>query len=206
MARRARGRSPRSRSSARGRRSVRSQPAVDRAAGPPSEGASVAAESSAVDAQRPARLVGVWCPDWPVTAACVAAGVPLHHPAAVFSANRVVACSAVARSNGVRRGMRRREAQASCPDLAVLAVDPARAVWAVGAGRDARLFEPVAAAVEELVVGVGVVRPGVVAAPADGALAYFGDEYRLMETLIDHVSAKAGVEVQIGIADGLFAA
>lgn len=176
---------------------MRSQPAVDRAAGPPSEGASAAAESRAVDAQRPARLVVVWCPDWPVTAACVAAGVPLHHPAAVFSANRVVACSAVARSNGVRRGMRRREAQASCPDLAVLAVDPAR---------DARLFEPVAAAVEELVVGVDVVRPGVVAAPADGALAYFGDEYRLMETLIDHVSAKAGVEVQIGIADGLFAA
>src|SRR5690606_41432224 len=111
------------------------------------------------------------------------------HPAAVFSANRVVACSAVARSNGVRRGMRRPEALASCPALAVLAVD---------AARDARLFEPVAAAVDELVVGVDVVRPGVVAAPADGALAYCGGGYRLTETLIGHVSAKAGVEVQIG--------
>jgi protein ImuB len=160
-------------------------------------GSSGSGERSAADAQQAARLVVVWCPDWPVTAACVAAGVPLHHPAAVFAANRVVACSAVARRNGVRRGMRRREAQASCPELAVLAVDPAR---------DARLFEPVAAAVEELVVGVDVVRPGVVAAPVDGALTYFGDEHRLVEILVGHVSAMAGVEVQIGIADGLFAA
>lgn len=143
------------------------------------------------------RLLVVWCPDWPVTAACVAAGVPVHHPAAVFSANRVVACSAVARGNGVRREMRRREAQASCPELTVLAVDEAR---------DARLFEPVAAAVEELVVGVDVVRAGVVAVPVDGALGYYRGEHELIERLVDHVSGRAGVEVQAGIADGLFAA
>lgn len=143
------------------------------------------------------RLLVIWCPDWPVTAACVAAGVPVHHPAAVFSANRVVACSAVARRNGVRREMRRREAQASCPELAVLAVDPAR---------DVRLFEPVAAAVEELVVGVDVVRAGVVAVPVEGALAYFGGEHELIERLVDHVAHRAGVEVHAGIADGLFAA
>jgi protein ImuB len=143
------------------------------------------------------RLLVVWCPDWPVTAACVAAGVPVHHPAAVFSANRVVACSAVARRNGVRREMRRREAQGCCPELAVLAVDPAR---------DVRLFEPVAAAVEEVVVGVDVVRAGVVAVPAEGALGYFGGEHELIERLVDHVSSRAGVEVQAGIADGLFAA
>lgn len=156
------------------------------------------------------RLLVVWCPDWPVTAACVAAGVAVHHPAAVFSANRVVACSAVARRNGVRRGMRRREAQACCPELAVLGVDPAR---------DVRLFEPVAAAVEDLVVGVDVVRAGVVAVPVDGALSYFRrrwargggwehfrGEHELIERLVDHVSVQAGVEVQAGIADGLFAA
>ncbi|MGH3516851.1 MAG: DNA polymerase Y family protein [Haloechinothrix sp.] len=143
------------------------------------------------------RLLVVWCPDWPVTAASAAAGVPVHQPAAVFSANRVVTCSAVARANGIRRGMRRRDAQSRCPDLAVLAVDPAR---------DARLFEPVAAAVEEFVVGVDVVRPGVVAVPAGGAAGYFGGEHSLIERLVDHVSDRAGVECQIGIADGLFAA
>lgn len=147
------------------------------------------------------RLLVVWCPDWPVTAACVAAGVPVNHPAAVFSANRVVACSAMARRNGVRREMRRREAQACCPELAVLPVDQAR---------DVRLFEPVAAAVEELVVGVDVVRAGVVAVPVEGALSYFGraggGEHELIERLVDHVSSRAGVEVQAGIADGLFAA
>lgn len=144
-----------------------------------------------------ARLLVVWCPDWPVTAATVAAGVPVHLPAAVFSANRVMACSAVARTNGVRRGMRRRDAQSRCPDVAVLGVDPAR---------DARLFEPVAAAVEQLAVGVDVVRPGVVAVPVQGAAGYFGGEHEVVERVVDHVSDAAGVECQVGIADGLFAA
>ncbi|RZS36487.1 protein ImuB [Herbihabitans rhizosphaerae] len=145
----------------------------------------------------PVRLLVLWCPDWPVVAAAAAAGIAPHVPAAVFSTNRVVARSAVARRSGVRRDMRRREAQSRCPELAVLGVDP---------DRDARLFEPVAAAVEELIVGVEVVRPGVVAVPVSGASGYFGGEDRLAELLLDHVPAKAGVECQIGVADGLFAA
>ena len=38
-------------------------------------------------------------------------------PIAVVTANRVVACSHAARAAGVRRGLRRREAQARCPEL-----------------------------------------------------------------------------------------
>ncbi|EOD57158.1 DNA polymerase, partial [Amycolatopsis vancoresmycina DSM 44592] len=72
--------------------------------------------------------------------------------------------------------------------------------------RDARLFEPVAAAVEAQAVGVEVVRPGVVAVPVDGAAGYFGGEAALAELLIDEVAARAGVECQVGVADGLFAA
>ncbi|NIH85568.1 protein ImuB [Amycolatopsis granulosa] len=143
----------------------------------------------------PARMLVLWCPDWPAVAACLAEGVPLHLPAAVFHANRVVSCTAVARAAGIRRGMRRRDAQSRCPDLHVSAPDE---------DRDARLFEPVAAAVEELVVGVEVVRPGLVAVPADGASGYFGGELRLAELLVEHVSRQ--VECQIGIAGGLFAA
>ncbi|MFC4082613.1 DNA polymerase Y family protein [Amycolatopsis samaneae] len=142
-------------------------------------------------------MLVLWCPDWPAVAAAATAGVPLVRPVAVFSANRVVACSAVARGRGVRRGMRRREAQSRCPDLAVFTADD---------GRDARLFETVARAVEELVVGVEVVRPGVVAVPVSGAAGYFGGEHRLVETLVDKVAADAGVECQVGVSEGLFAA
>jgi protein ImuB len=72
--------------------------------------------------------------------------------------------------------------------------------------RDARLFEPVAAAVEELAPGVEVVRPGVVAMPARGPVCYFGGAERAAERLIDQVAARTGVECQVGVADGLFAA
>ncbi|MFJ9780133.1 DNA polymerase Y family protein [Amycolatopsis sp. NPDC101161] len=143
------------------------------------------------------RLLVLWCPDWPVVAAGAAAGTPPFAPAAVFSANRVVACSASARRDGVGRGMRRRDAQSRCPGLVVHQHDP---------DRDARLFEPVAAAVERQAVGVEVVRPGIVAVPVAGAAGYFGGEEALAELLINEVEAGAGVECQVGIADGLFAA
>jgi protein ImuB len=144
-----------------------------------------------------ARVLALWSPDWPVTAAAIAAGVPPHRPAAVIVANRVLACSAVARAQGVRRGLRRREAQARCPDLAVLDRDP---------DRDARAFEPVVAAVEELAPGVEIVRPGLVALAAKGPVGWFGGEQAAAEALVDRVAARTGVECQVGVADGLFAA
>lgn len=143
------------------------------------------------------RVMAVWAPDWPVVAAMKAAHVSPHRPAAVFLANRVVACSAGARSSGVRRGLRRREAQARCPDIAVLTPDTER---------DARAFEPVVVAVEELAPGVEVVRPGLLVLPAKGPVGYFGGERAAAERLVDQVAARTGVEVQIGFADGLFAA
>jgi protein ImuB len=145
----------------------------------------------------PVRVLVLWSPDWPVTAAARATHVSAGRPAAVVVANRVLACSAVARAAGVRRGLRRREAQARCPELAVLERD---------ADRDARLFEPVVAAVEELAPGVEVVRPGLVALPARGPTGYFGGELAAAERLVDQVAARTGVECQAGLADGLFAA
>jgi protein ImuB len=143
------------------------------------------------------RMLVVWCPDWPVTAASAAARLAPHQPVAVVEANRVVACSATARTEGVRRGMRRRDAQGRCPELVVFPNDPVR---------DARLFEPVAAAVEELAVGVEIIRPGVVAVPARGPASYFDGEERAAERLIDQVADRTGAECQVGVADGLFAA
>ncbi|MPZ66567.1 MAG: DNA polymerase Y family protein [Pseudonocardiaceae bacterium] len=142
-------------------------------------------------------MVAVWCPDWPVVAAAAEAGMPAQRPVAVVAANRIVACSATARAHGVRRGQRRREAQGRCPELAVLPDDP---------DRDARAFEPVVAAVEALAPGVEVVRPGLVAVPARGPTHYFGTELAVAERFVDLVAAETGVECQVGIADGLFAA
>jgi protein ImuB len=145
----------------------------------------------------PARVMVVWCPDWPVVAGVAAEGLVAHHPVAVFAVNRVVACSATARAQGVRRGQRRREAQGRCPELVVLADDP---------DRDARAFEPVVAAVEALAPGVEVMCPGLVAVPARGPARYFGSESVVAERIVDVAAAQVGVSCQIGIADGLFAA
>lgn len=142
------------------------------------------------------RLLVVWCPDWPAVTAAATAGLPPTVPVAIVAANRVVACSSPARAEGIRRGTRRRDAESRCPGLVVFDPDP---------DRDARLFEPVAAAVEELAPGVEVVRPGVIAVPARGPVGYFGGAEQAAERMIDHVAAVAGVECQVGVADGLFA-
>ncbi|WBB80004.1 DNA polymerase Y family protein [Micromonospora sp. WMMD882] len=143
------------------------------------------------------RTLLLWCPDWPVIAAEIVDGVPAVGPVAVLRANRVVACSARARADGVRRGLRKREAQGRCPDLAVVDYDPAR---------DARAFEPVVAAVEELAAGVEVVRPGVCAVAVRGPARYFGGEEAAAERIIEHVAQECAVESQVGVADGVFAA
>jgi protein ImuB len=134
-------------------------------------------------------MVVVWCPDWPV----VAAGAPPDSLTAVVHANRVVACSPAARAEGVHSGLRRREAQSRCPELELLAHDPAR---------DARAFEPVLVAVEQLTPWVEVLRPGECAFPARGAARYHGGEPALVTTLTTAVKATC----QVGIADGTFAA
>ncbi|KAA2264627.1 DNA polymerase Y family protein [Solihabitans fulvus] len=149
------------------------------------------------DRTPPAQTLVVWCPDWPVVAAAAEAGLPPQIPVAVLAANRVIACSAVARAEGVARDMSKRPAQARCPELVVFEDDQ---------GRDARLFEPVAAAVEDLAPGIEVYRPGVVAVPARGPAGYFGGAEAAAERLVDHVAAAAGVECQVGVAGGLFAA
>jgi protein ImuB len=150
-----------------------------------------------VPPEQPTRTAALWCPDWPVVAAAAAEGLAAHVPAAIVYANRVVACSEVARADGVRRGLRRREAQARCPELVVLGHDP---------GRDARAFEPVVAAVEELAPGVEVLRPGLCVFAARGPARYFGGEEAVAERIVDQVAHVCGVEALLGIAEGVFAA
>ncbi len=141
------------------------------------------------------RTLVVWCPDWPV----VAAGAGPDDAVAVVFANRVVACSPAARAEGVRRGLRRREAQGRCPDLALVPADP---------DRDARAFEPVAAAVATLSPRLEVLRPGTLAVPTRGPSRYFGGD----EALAARAAALATAALDgrgtalAGVADGPFAA
>ncbi len=139
------------------------------------------------------RVLAIWCMDWPAVAAAAAAGVPATAAVAVTLANRVVACSAAARDGGVRRGLRRREAQARCPQVQIAPADPAR---------DARFFEAVTVAVDEVVPRAEVLRPGLLVLPVRGAARYFGSEEAAAERLVDAVAA-AGAECQAGIADQL---
>ncbi|KUL25062.1 hypothetical protein ADL15_42310 [Actinoplanes awajinensis subsp. mycoplanecinus] len=143
------------------------------------------------------RTLLLWCPDWPVVAAEIVLGVPAAEPIAVFANNRVLACSEAARRETVRRGLRRRDAQGRCPQLVVVEHDP---------GRDARAFEPVVAAVEEVAAGVEVIRPGACALAARGPSRYYGGEETAAERIVEHVGQTCAVESQVGIADGVFAA
>ncbi len=134
------------------------------------------------------RLLTLWCPDWPV----VALDLPVDAPVAVLVGEEVFACSRAARAEGVRRGLRRREAQRRCPDLLVVDRDEAS---------EARAFEPVVAALEAVCPTVEVTRPGLCALATKGPARYFGGDEALMRAVIE---ATSGAH-RIGIADGRFA-
>jgi protein ImuB len=143
------------------------------------------------------RSLVVWCPDWPVAAAGIIDGIDPLQPVVVLSANRVVACSAAARAEGIRLGLRKRETQARCPHIVVVERDESR---------DARAFEAVVSAVEAVAPGVDLLRPGVCALHARGPASYFGGEEAAAEHIVEQVAQHAGVEAQVGIAEGVFAA
>lgn len=137
--------------------------------------------------------MAVWCPDWPAVAGARAEGHGLHLPLAVVGPRGVLACNAVARAVGVRRGLRRREAQFRCPELVVVAADPAR---------DAAWFEPVVQALDAVVPGIEVLRPGLFVFSAAGALRFHGGVEQVVTRVMDAV-ATAGAECQVGLADEL---
>ncbi|MBK6855206.1 MAG: DNA polymerase Y family protein [Microthrixaceae bacterium] len=156
----------------------------------------------------PTRTVVVHCPHWPVVAAARGSdggktpgnGAEASEPEAmvVVRANRVVAASPEARRVGVEVGMRRREAQRRCPHADVVGHDP---------DRDARCFEPVAAAFDVLTPGVEVSVPGTLAFATRGPSRYTGGDESLAErTGWIATGATGGAEVGVGVADGSFAA
>jgi len=144
----------------------------------------------------PPRMAAVWCPDWPVTVARAEAGLTATAPIAVLTANRVVACSQPARQQGIKRGLRRREAQSRCPELVIRPRNVAA---------EARAFEPVLAAIESVALGVEVDRPGLAMIGIRGPTRYFGGEAAVLHALVRAIAEHTD-DVLIGVADGAFAA
>ncbi|MEY2397472.1 MAG: protein ImuB [Actinomycetota bacterium] len=148
----------------------------------------------------PERTVVLWWEDWPVVVAGRAADAVV-----VVANNKVVAMSAAARADGVRVGHRRREAQGRCPSAEVLVFDE---------GANARAFETVVAAVEDLCPRVEAVRPGVLAFASRGPSRYFGGDAALIARIRDVACHAVRTTLRldpgdgpgVGVADGNFAA
>jgi protein ImuB len=142
-----------------------------------------------------ARVMVVWCPDWPVVAACTELRLSEQAPLAVVAANQVVACSSAARAEGVRRGMRRRDAAATCPELVLVEASESR---------DVRAFEAVLATIEDVSAAVTPIRPGLCAVAAPRR--FYGGESQAAAIVAQRL-VEAGVwDCRVGIADGMFTA
>ena len=143
-------------------------------------------------------MLTVWWAHWPVVAAETTDIVPVGRPAIVLRANRVVACSPAASAAGVSVGLRRRIAQQRCPEAVLLDHDP---------DRDARQFEPVVRAVNELTPRLELVEPGWLCVEARGPSRYHGGDERLSERIVATIGQALGhlTGLGIGIADGRFA-
>ncbi|MET0725861.1 MAG: DNA polymerase Y family protein [Leifsonia sp.] len=130
-------------------------------------------------------------------AALRAEGIDTDEPVALIEHGLVYACSAAARRDGVRRGLKLREAQARCTGLLVLPYDPLH---------DARAFEPVLARLEQATPGVQLLRPGTGAIRARGPVRYYGGEQQTAAALLATLSDLGLAGARIGVADGPFAA
>lgn len=147
------------------------------------------------------RTTVVACSDWPVVA-LTAGSSDSDQPAATFHANRVVAVNQPGRAHGVQVGQRRREAQRHSPELTVLQRDLAT---------EARLFEPILAALDDITPRVEVEHPGWCSFATRGPSRYFGGD-EAMGNRVASVVAQAlkhtaiPTNVQVGTADTRFAA
>ncbi|XKF89117.1 DNA polymerase Y family protein [Microbacterium lacus] len=147
--------------------------------------------------QAPTRSLVLWFPDWPITALTRGTALDESRTIAVIDKGAVVACSAAARASGVRRGQRRRDAQARAPGLKVVAAD---------VSRDQRVFSPVVSRIEALAPGVQLVRPGLCALRARGPARYYGGEIEAARALLASLREIGLTDVRAGIADGPFTA
>jgi len=139
------------------------------------------------------RTMVVWVPDWPALVQQAEHGEP--QALAVLDKGAVLACTPAARAQGVRRGMRRRDAQSRCPELVVCDHRPEV---------DARAFDQVLTALEELGPGVAPLRPGLCALTVPER--YYGGEPEAAAVITERLVELGVWDVRCGIADGVFVA
>jgi protein ImuB len=149
----------------------------------------------------PERTAYMWCPDWSIVTATRRDPGLRSVPLVVVDRGErglvVRAASAAARDAGVSVGLRRREAEARCAGLAVVEADD---------DADARTFEPVVRAVEQLVPRLVLERPGRLSFPTRGPSRYFGGDDALAVRVLDAVRGAGVPDARVGIADGELAA
>lgn len=154
--------------------------------------------------ERAPRTCCVRIADWAVLGACRAHPQLRDRPFMVrerFGPREVArAVSPLARADGVTVGMRRREAEARSPGLAIVDADLAA---------EARDFEQIARAVEVITPRLEVAEPGVLSFPTRGPARYFGGDPGLAAEVHAVIGPLLGPDEQqarVGIADGRYAA
>lgn len=147
------------------------------------------------------RSLVLWVPGWPVVAAQWHDDVPearVGDPVAIVHKGVVLECSPEASSAGVRRGIKRRDAQMRCPNIVLVAHS---------AQRDRSVFDRVIIGLQDTVPHHTLLSPGMLVFGARGLARFYGDEGLAARALRDAVAKpQRPVDVRIGVADGLFSA
>ena len=151
----------------------------------------------------PRRLAVLRCLDW----SAVVAAKNSTTPCAVIHAQRVISRTPAAMRYGVQVGMRRRHAQALCPDIEIVAHQPSR---------DRTAFDAVVRVVNELVPLIEVSEPGLIVFAARGPSRYMGGDGPMALKIVEalktsvadsHLTASlVGLAVGVGVADSRLAA
>ena len=150
---------------------------------------------------RVVRSLVVWIPSWSVVAAErddqepeAQSGLPL----AVVHKGLIRECSDAAHLEGVRAGMKRREAQQVCPQLVMLAHRPER---------DAAFFDRIIIQLSDYVPDHALLNPGMVLFRARGLRRFYGSEERAGQVLRNFLVHDVGLQdTRVGVADSVFAA
>ena len=147
------------------------------------------------------RLAVLRCLDW----SAVVAAKNSTTPCAVIHAQRVISRTPAAMRYGVQVGMRRRHAQALCPDIEIVAHQPSR---------DRTAFDAVVRVVNELVPLIEVSEPGLIVFAARGPSRYMGGDGPMASKIVEALKTSVAdsrlaallVGVGVGVADSRLAA
>ena len=141
------------------------------------------------------RLAVLQCLDW----SAVVAAKSSNKPCAVVHAQRVISRTPGAMRYGVQVGMRRRHAQALCPDIEIVAHQP---------NRDRNAFDAVVRVVNELVPLIEVSEPGLIVFAARGPSRYMGGDEMMALKIVEALKTLVSSEllIGVGVADSRLAA